>query len=143
MEAPGEPVWTIAAACIASHAPPVAERARSYPVPASAGILPLAGLGAVAEVMVGENDGDHCLADWNRADADTGVVTPLGRDLGFVPVLVHCLPGDQDRRGGLYHEPRDYRLPGRDAAKNAAGVVRFKLGPARGPVAHLVGALFP
>src|SRR5262249_23638568 len=107
------------------------------------GIIALAGMGAMAEIMVGENDGDHCLADWDRADADTGVVAPLSRDLGFVPVLVHCLPGDQDRRGGLYREKRDYRLPGRDAAKNAAGVVRFELGPARRPVAPLVGALVP
>src|SRR5262249_59290833 len=97
IEAPGDPVWTIAAACIASHAPPVAERARSYPVPASAGILPLTGLGAMAEVMVGENDGDHCLADWDRADADTGVVAPLTRHLAFLPLPLHCLPRAPDR----------------------------------------------
>jgi hypothetical protein len=47
-------------------------------------ILAFAGLAAMAEVVIGEHDGHHRLADRHGADADARIVAALGRDLGFV-----------------------------------------------------------
>ena len=60
-------------------------------------------------------------------------------DLGVVAVAVDGLARRQDRRGRLDREARDDRLPGRNAAENAAGVVGQKHRLAVVAHAHLVG----
>jgi hypothetical protein len=47
----------------------------------------------------------------------------------------------EDRRGRLHREARDDRLPGRDAAENAAGMVRQEFSGLAVLHAHLVGVL--
>ncbi len=95
---------------------------------------------AVAQQMVGEHAGDHRLADRHRADADAGVVAAVGRDFDLVAVDIDRAHRGQDRAGRLDRKPRDDVLPGRDAAEDAAGVVRQKDDAAVGH-AHLVGVL--
>ena len=53
--------------------------------------LAFAGLAAMAEVMVGQHDGDHRLADRHRADADARIMAAFGRDLGVVALCVDRL----------------------------------------------------
>src|SRR5690606_4138023 len=71
-------------------------------------------------------------------DADTRVVPPLGHDLPFVAEAVDRLAGCEDGRGRLHGEAANDRLPGRDAAEDAASVVRQELWPAVGADAYLV-----
>ena len=59
--------------------------------------LSLAGLAAVAEVMIGEHDGHHRLADRHGADADARIVTALGRDFGLVACGVDGAARGEDR----------------------------------------------
>jgi hypothetical protein len=59
--------------------------------------LSRAGLRAVAQVMVGEHDGEHGLADGHGADADTRIVAALGGNLGLGAILVHRLARREDR----------------------------------------------
>src|SRR3954470_3571974 len=43
----------------------------------------LADLPAMPQEMIGQHARHHCLADRHRTNADAGVVTPLGRDIGI------------------------------------------------------------
>ena len=54
-------------------------------------------LGAVAQIVVGEHDGDHGLADRHGTDADTRIVAALGRNLGVITGGVHRAARRQDR----------------------------------------------
>src|SRR5581483_6879009 len=103
----------------------------SAPLGRSGWWLALAGLAAMTEVVVGEHDRDHGLADRHGADADARVVAALGRDLGLVALGVDRLARREDRRSRLDRKARNHRLPRRDAAEDAAGVVRFVHGPPR------------
>jgi hypothetical protein len=58
--------------------------------------LAFAGLAAMAEVVVGEHDCHHRLADRHGADADARVMAALCRDLGLVALSVHGLARRQD-----------------------------------------------
>ena len=59
--------------------------------------LALAGLAAVAEVMIGEHDGHHRLADRHGADADARIMTAFGRDFGLVARGVDGAARGEDR----------------------------------------------
>src|SRR5271154_1753274 len=83
----------------------------------------LADLAAMAQILVGDDAGDHRLADRHRADADAGVVAALGRDFGLAAVTVDCLAGGMNGRSGLHREARDEWRAGRNAAENPAGVI--------------------
>src|SRR3546814_3844981 len=100
-----------------------------------------AGLGPVAEIVIGNGAGNHGLADGNCADADAGVVATLGAHLDIIAVGVDRLPLRQDRRGRLDREARDERLACRNAAEDAARVVgeEDRLAVIAHP--HLVGIL--
>ena len=54
-------------------------------------------LAAMAEVVVGQHDRHHRLADRHRANADARIVAALGRDLGVEAGCVDRLPRRQDR----------------------------------------------
>ncbi len=82
-----------------------------------------AGLSAMPQKMIGEHTGDHCLADRHCANADTGIVTSLGQDLGLGTRAVDRTPRRQDRRRRFDGKARHDGLPGRDAAENAAGMI--------------------
>ena len=99
----------------------------------------LAHLAAMHQIMIGQHACHHRLADRHRADADAGVVAALGDDLGVAAVAVDRPARRQDRRGRLDGKARDDRLPGRDAAENAAGMVGQKHRLAVIAHAHLVG----
>src|SRR5262249_53568888 len=68
--------------------------------------------------------GHHGLADRHRADTDAGVVAAVGCDLDLVALAVDGTHRLEDRTGRLYREAHDDVLSSRDAAMNAAGVVR-------------------
>src|SRR3954470_18594271 len=86
----------------------------------------LADLSAMAQEMIGQHARYHCLPDRDRANADAGIVTALGHDVGVGAVAVHGAARREDRRGRFYGEARHHRLPGGDAAQNAAGVIAQK-----------------
>ena len=100
-----------------------------------------ADLAPMTQIVVREHARHHRLADRHRADADARIVAALGDDLGLVAVAVDGLARRQDRRGRLDGEARDDRLPGRDAAEDAARVVGQEDRPAVIAHAHLVGVL--
>src|SRR6266702_996468 len=101
----------------------------------------LADLAAVAQIMIGDDAGNHRFPDRYRADADARIVAPLGYDLGLAAVAIDGAARGQDRGGRFHREPRDDRLSGRDAAQNAAGVVRQEPRPAVVAQAALVDVL--
>src|SRR4051812_21597347 len=101
----------------------------------------LADLAAMPQVMVGKDAGDHGLADRHGADADAGVVAALGLDLGRLVGAGHRRARAQDRGGRLHGEAADDRLARRDAAEDAAGVVRQEHRRALVSGAHLVRVL--
>src|SRR5215467_4907998 len=85
-------------------------------------------LAAVAQEVIGEHAGHHRLANRNRANADAGIVTALGHDLGFVADAIDSAPRGEDRGRGLDRKARDDWLAGRDAAQDAAGMIGQKAG---------------
>src|SRR5690606_1951377 len=80
-------------------------------------------LPAVAEQVVGEDQGHHGFADRDGADADAGVVAALGGDLDLFQVVGDAAARLQDGGGGLHGEAHHHRLAGGDAAQHAAGLV--------------------
>src|SRR5262245_12253115 len=86
------------------------------PAPGKRPCRRLAQLPALTQIVIGDHACQHGLADRHRANADAGVVAPLGADLGLGSIPVDGAPRGQDRRGRLDHETADDRLPGRDAA---------------------------
>src|SRR4051794_14962941 len=48
-----------------------------------------ADLPAVPKEMVGQHAGHHGFADRHRANADAGIVTPFGHDVGIGAVAIH------------------------------------------------------
>src|ERR1700722_5120850 len=100
----------------------------------------IADLGALAQIMVRDHASEHGFPDRHRANADTGVVTALGRDLALRAETIDRAAGREDGRRGLHGKARDDRLSGRDAAENAAGMIGKK-GDAFIAGPHLVGVL--
>src|SRR5512140_3586673 len=93
---------------------------------------------ALAEERVGENEAGHRLGHRYHARAEARIVAAVDRELALLPGAIHRLLLERDRRGRLHRDPGHDRLPGRDAAQHAAGVVRRE--PARG---HPVVVLAP
>src|SRR5947208_6607040 len=79
---------------------------------------------AMTEQVIGEDACNHRLAHRNGADADTGVVPAMGRDLDFVAFDIDGTQGIEDRACRLDRKPGDDVLTCGDAAQNPAGVVR-------------------
>src|SRR5262245_27820293 len=77
----------------------------------------------MAQQMVGQHAGDHCLGHRRGADADAGIVAALGAQFDLVAEAVDAAHRRQDRAGGLDHHAADDVLAARDAAQDAAGVV--------------------
>src|SRR5262245_9596111 len=107
----GEPVpdpmtWGVCADALASS------RRRRRKGPAR----PLADLATVAQEVVGDNAGHHCLPDRHGADSDAGVVPPLGDDLRVAAKAVHRATRLQDGGGRLDGEAADDGLAGGDPA---------------------------
>ena len=84
----------------------------------------LPALRLVAQEMVGEGAGEHRFAHGRRPDADTGVVAAFGRNHDFLAVTVDTASRRADRACRLDGESRDDVLTRRDAAEDAARVVR-------------------
>src|SRR6266849_6000971 len=80
-------------------------------------------LPAMAQEMIGEHAGHHGFADRHRADADAGVVAAFGGDVGVGALAIHGAARGQDRGCRLDRKARHHRLPGGDAAQNAAGLI--------------------
>src|SRR5262249_59670270 len=55
-------------------------------------------LAAMTYIMIGENARHHCLGDRHGADADAGVVAPLGDAFGFAAVAVDGQTRGENRR---------------------------------------------
>src|SRR3954447_22893095 len=77
-----------------------------------------ADLAAMAQIVVGEDAGDHRLADRHGADADAGVVATLGLDFRRLVRAGHRGARAEDRGGRLDREAADDRLTGGDAAED-------------------------
>src|SRR5262249_55736272 len=84
----------------------------------------LAHLTAMTEIVIRDDTCHHRLADRNRANADAGIMPPLGHDLGLAAVAVDGQTRRDDRRCGLHGKAGDDRLPRGYAAENASSVVR-------------------
>src|SRR5690606_3871557 len=82
-----------------------------------------AGLAAMPQIVVREGASNHGFAHRDGADADAGVMAPLGHDFDFSAIGVDGAPWRKDRRGGLDRKARDDRLARRNAAEDAAGLV--------------------
>src|SRR5690606_23423056 len=102
---------------------------------------PLSCLRPVPQRVVGQHDGHHGLAHRHGTDADARVVPALGHDLGLVAEAVDGFAGSENRGRGLDRKAADDRLTRRDAAENAAGVVRREYRSAVGADAHFIGVL--
>src|SRR5215217_3495749 len=98
-----------------------------------------AGLAAISQGVVGKNAGEHGFTDRYGPDADARIVAALGADIDVLAVLIDGTALAQDRGGRLDREAGHHRHAGRNAAKNAAGVVGKKLRLAVVAHAHLVG----
>src|SRR5207237_142826 len=72
---------------------------------------------------------------------DARIVTTFGYDLGLVAVAIDGLARGEDRRGRFDRKACHDRLPGGDAAEDAAGVVGEESRPAVIAHAHLVGVV--
>src|SRR5205085_7164104 len=83
---------------------------------------------AIAQEVIGEHNGHHRLADRHGTDADAGIVAAMRLDLDLMTLAVDRAHRLRDRAGRLDGEAHDNLLPGRDAAENAAGIVREKHG---------------
>src|SRR5260370_28008559 len=106
--------------------PPYTLRSSTRPNTKSDGVAGAADaphLPAMAQKMVGEHARHHGFADRHRTDADAWVVPALGHDVGVGAVAIHGAARRQDRRCRLHREARHHRLPGGDAAQNAAGMI--------------------
>src|SRR5215472_7328447 len=101
----------------------------------------LAHLPALTQIVVGDDACHHGLADRHRANADTGVVPPLGADIGLGTIPVNRAARSEYRGCRLDCEPADDRLAGRDAAQNAARMVGKKHRSTIVAHADLVGVL--
>src|SRR6185437_14048957 len=86
-----------------------------------------AALRAMAQHVVGEDRRHHRFADRHGADTDAGIVAALGLYLDLLAVRVDAFFRQEDRARRLHRETHDDVLPGRDAAQNAAGIVREEL----------------
>src|SRR5262245_35975558 len=102
----------------------------------------LAHLPALTQIVVGDDACHHGLADRHRANADTGVVPPLGADIGLGTIPVNRAARSEYRGCRLDCETADDRLAGRDAAQNAARMVGRKHRSTIVAHADLVGTLF-
>src|SRR5271166_2208014 len=96
----------------------------------------------VAQKRVRQHAGHHRLADRNGADPNARVVAAFGDDLRILEVAGDRAAGREDRGCRLDSETGDDRLPGRDAAENAARVVGEKSRPPVFAPAHLVRVPF-
>ena len=82
-------------------------------------------LRAVAQRVVHQHERQHRLGDRRRADADAGIVAAVRvRRRPALPSLSIEWRSRRMRRGRLDRDRHDDVLPGRDAAEDAAGVVR-------------------
>src|SRR5690348_15652570 len=86
-----------------------------------------AAMRAMAQHVIGEHHGHHRFADGHGADADAGIVAALGLHLDLVATRVDAFLRQEDRARRLHRKAHDNVLPGRDAAKDAAGIVREEL----------------
>ena len=91
------------------------------------------------QIVIGQHARHHGLADRHGADADARIVAAFGDNIGVAAIAVDGLARREDRRGRLDREARNDRLPGRNAAENAAGVVGQKQRLAVIAHPHLVG----
>jgi hypothetical protein len=73
-------------------------------------------LSAVAEEMIGENNGEHGFADGNGANADARIMPALRRNIGVLPLHVDGLAFGENGGCGLHGEARDDFLPCGDTA---------------------------
>src|SRR3977135_1778172 len=92
--------------------------------------------------MIGDHARHHGLADRHRTNPDAGIMAALGADLGVSSVTIDGAAGGQDRRSRLDHKTAHDRLPGRNAAQDAARMVRQKGQSAVVAHAHFIGILF-
>ena len=93
-------------------------------------------LRAMAQRVVHQHERQHRLGDRRRADADAGIVAAVRVDDHRIARLVDRAAIEADRRRRLHRDRDDDVLAGRDAAEDAAGVVRQK-----SLRRHLVGML--
>jgi hypothetical protein len=82
-----------------------------------------AGLGAMAQELIGEHAGNHGFADRNGADSNARIVAAFCRDLGLGAGTIDGEARGQNRGGGLDRETRDDRLASGDPAEYPARVV--------------------
>src|SRR5580693_3759670 len=73
--------------------------------------------------MIRDHARHHGLADRHGADADARIVAALGRDFGLVAVTVDGAARGKDGGRRLDGKARHHRLPGGNAAQNAAGII--------------------
>jgi hypothetical protein len=83
----------------------------------------VAALRAVAQRVIHEHERDHRFGDRRGADADAGIVAAFGDDFGRRLRDSRC-GRESDARRRLERDRRDDRLPARNAAEDAAGMVR-------------------
>ena len=70
-------------------------------------------LGITVEVILSpRRTVDRRGADRHRANADAGIMTALGHDVGIGAAAIHGAPRGEDRRRWLHGKPRHHRLTG-------------------------------
>src|SRR2546422_5712361 len=88
--------------------------------------LDVAALRAMAQRVIHQHAGEHCLRDRRRADAHARVVAAGGLHRGRLAFAVDRAARKADARGRLRRDAHQDVLAGRDAAQRSARVVREK-----------------
>ena len=88
-------------------------------------------LPALAEGVIGEDDGGHGFDHGNGSREDTGVVAATGLELGVCSGGRDGLLGAKDRGGGFEGDPEKNRFAVADPALNAAASVGRRANAAR------------
>ena len=92
----------------------------------------------MAQQMVGQHQCQHRLPHRDGADADAGIMPPLGHHIHLGTGAIDALAGRENGTGRLHREARDDRLTRRNPTENAAGMVGAEHHLAVGHP-HLVG----
>src|SRR6516162_3715811 len=98
-------------------------------------------LPALAQVMVRDHAGHHRFSDRHRANADAWIVPARRRDICLVSITIDGASRNKNRGCRLDRETSHHRLPGGNAAKDAAGIVGEKSRLAIVAHAHFIAIL--
>ena len=82
-------------------------------------------LGMMPHAVFEQDEGSHCLDDWNRPGQYAGIMTAPPDQLGVSSLLVDGILGFENGCGGFEPDPKVEFLAIRNAALDASGQIGF------------------